>query len=325
MGATITMSCMSIMLFLTLSECFNYFLTPPRQLIALQNIDLPKMENYHLNFDRSHRIRLYINILLHHVPCQTISFQVFDSYKEKCEDSFSRIKRHRYNREGKRVHSTHNTTVYTECGSCLGMQSGCCNTCKDVLKAFKVKGKVPPPLVKIPQCQSEVYSLRELEGESCRVFGTADVPYFKGIISLSMEDTEIDNLNFSHTVNQISVGYPYADSDPVLTNQVVIQYEEGKFKVRYFLNSLQLYDKRIPKLHTEISSYERYRDENSGKFPAIYIHYSYVPLFVAYVREKKLLRFAVQLMGILGGIFSLGQLLDSILSKITSKRGAGIV
>jgi hypothetical protein len=308
------------MTYLAISQTFIYFFSNQRQLLAALPAYLPTDENGVLQFDQIAKLDVKLDIHLLHVPCQFVDLEVVDANKEISTEAFSKIKFHRFDRNGNRIK---NKTFDSDppmqgCGSCFGLKSGCCNTCKEVKRAFKDKGRVPPPAVNIPQCASRLKALKELAGESCKVHGFASVPFFKGTIFISIgKASEIDpnDINFTHTINSLAVGLDRSFGEPCLSNFFNAQMKRGIYKSRVFMHSLQRQSGRQKDVYTVATTYGKYRDSQSSKYPGIYILYNFDPICVKNVRDKNVLRFIVQLMAILGGIFSLGQTVDHLISK----------
>lgn len=323
----ITIACLCTMAFLLLTQMASYLFKPQRQFVAPLEVPIPSDANGYVDFKRLPKLSVYFDFILDHVPCQFVEVSVLDSLKDVQNEAVSHIKRHRY--LGKqRIQNKHAENKFEGCGSCFGLRSGCCNTCKEVKRAFKEKGRIPPSVASIPQCKSEMEALEQIKGESCHVFGTSNVPFFKGTILLTAvyDENELGgDMNFSHTLQSISVSRGGNDKSPVLVNTRSLQREQGKFKVRYFINSHHIVENGNLRVQTSASSYERYRGDKSTKKPGIYIHYEFTPLFMKEIREKKFLRFVVNLMAILGGVFSLGQLLDHLLSRIPRSKSGRIV
>jgi hypothetical protein len=71
---------------------------------------------------------------------------------------------------------------------------------------------------------------------------------------------------------------------------------------------------------TRIHHYDRYREGTSGKFPGIFLFYDFAPIIVEWKRDVSLLHFLVNLMAIIGGIYSLGLLIDTIVNGRGSER-----
>jgi hypothetical protein len=65
---------------------------------------------------------------------------------------------------------------------------------------------------------------------------------------------------------------------------------------------------------TRIHHYERYREGASGKYPGAFFFYDLAPIIVEWKRDVSLLHFLVDLMAILGGVYSLGMFLGHLLS-----------
>ena len=232
-----------------------------------------------------------------------------------------------------------------ECGSCYGAASGCCNTCKDVKRAFKLKGRIPPPLSTIEQCKPVIADF-DLN-EKCHLKGIVEAPPVSGIIFISpgnsYSTTErsqhiadylsmnltIDDFNMSHVIKHISIEvddkinqsikniqqFKKSNFEPISKKQM----KKGRMKALYFINAVKESLSDGDQYKMTINHYGRYREGSSNKFPGIFFYYDVAPIVVEYKRSVSFLHFLVDLMAILGGIFSLATFIDHILLKSCGK------
>ena len=334
-SGTITVICVSIMSYLFIFQSISFFGAPPKQRLRVDETKLPINSDGFLDFKSLPKLKMYIDIEFPNLPCPVIDFEVIDSLKEKQEDSFSRIKLKRYGKDGKIIKTAQTPKDMVEtCGSCYGAKSGCCNTCKEVKQAFKAKGKVPPALATIKQCKAAVLDFNSIKEEKCRLYGTVTVPPISGTVVISTGDSygaqmnatkalgiNINDFNLSHTISSLYLGENDYGDHP-LDGVRKVQSQRGRYKSLYFLRAIREKKSSSEIYRISVTHYDRYREGLSGKFPGIYFYYDVSPIVVEYKRDVSILHFLVDLMAILGGIFSLGTMLDhlsfSTIKKTTS-------
>jgi hypothetical protein len=123
----------------------------------------------------------------------------------------------------------------------------------------------------------------------------------------------IDSFNMSHRIAEFRVGDRGIDNN-VLDKVVKVQKEKGRLKAMYFVKSIRERVRAGNVFRTSVHHYDRYREGASGKFPGVFFYYEVAPIIVEYKRDVSFLHFVVDLMAILGGIFSLGILLDHFIT-----------
>ena len=118
--------------------------TPPLQKFVVNTPELPFSTGRIIDPDHLPKMDISFDITTLKVPCSYLHVDVYDNIKESDESLESRIKMFRMDEKGNPI----NKKAYPKseqtpkkpdgyCGSCYGMKSGCCNTCKEVRKAFK--------------------------------------------------------------------------------------------------------------------------------------------------------------------------------------------
>ena len=352
----ITLSCIIIMIFLFISQTYQYFNAPLTQRITVDETPLPTTPDGNLDIKSLPRLTMNFNITLYGIPCVFVNFGILNEYKTTTEDSFSLVKLTRLTKDGqiikepKHDYSSQNITDNSPpvCLSCYGLRSGCCNTCKEVRRAYKAKGKIPPPLSQIEQCEVESLELAGVMNEMCQLSGFISVPPSEGSFFISPADSygertkyigdylamglTIDDFNFSHKIHNFYVNdripYRYNSAHKKIMKSLVkrrsirsplanvekIQHNHSRYKALYFIRAVkEVISKDINKYHIDVTHYDRYRVGKSSKFPGLYFYYNVAPIMIEYKRDVSVLRFLVTLIGILGGIFALGNLADHLI------------
>jgi hypothetical protein len=323
-SGTVTVVCIAIMTYLLVFQTIGYLATPARQRLGVDQRPLPTFENGTLDWDRIQRVVIHIDIEFPSLPCPVIDFQVLDAFKDKQLSSFTKLKLKRIGKDGKIIKLKKNETDQsTTCGSCYGMKSGCCNTCKDVKNAFKAKGRPIPPLSTIRQCKDDVISFQNIKDEKCHMYGTITVPSTRSTLVISTGDSfddeknsssalgiGMDDFNLTHKINTLYVENKYGDKP--LDGLIKVQESRGRYKGIYYLRTLREKKSSSQVYRITATHYDRYRDSATEKFPGIYFHFDISPIIVEYKKDVSVLHFIVDLMAILGGIYSLGSLLDHV-------------
>jgi hypothetical protein len=197
-----------------------------------------------------------------------------------------------------------------------------------VKRAFKAKGRPPPPLSTIVQCRDKAIEYATIKNEKCQLHGTVEVPRIKGVLIIAPGDVygaraqhiadyesmglTIDDFNLSHTVNAFFIG-KNDPGDGGISGVSKTQLEKGRYKALYFAGAIREITGGGEVFRTRIHHYERYREGTSAKFPGIFFFYDLSPVIVEWKRDVTFLRFLVNLMAVLGGIYSIGAFVDHIL------------
>lgn len=76
------------------------------------------------------------------------------------------------------VNEKNTNSTKPNCGDCYGARDGCCNTCEDVVKAYKVVGWTIN-YKDIAQCETEHYAekLEKQSTEGCKIHGYRSYNY----------------------------------------------------------------------------------------------------------------------------------------------------
>jgi hypothetical protein len=277
------------------------------------------------------------DILLHHLPCSYLHIDVIDVIKESDDTAQGRVRMERFDIDGHPVLEKPHPEVEATppdnyCGSCYSLKPGCCNTCKDVRRAFKEKHRPLPPIATIEQCAREglVDWLKAMVNESCRVHGSLAVHLHPGTFHVAPgESQEADSssyeklgvdiglLNLSHTINHFSIGLPQRNGHYPLDGTKQIQEKEGKLKMYYFVRAVPI-GTGAKHFSIGVSSYQNYRGNLSKKFPGIFFAYDISPISVVEQSDRPVMEFFVEISAILGGVFAIATFLDAIAFRCCS-------
>lgn len=286
------------------------------------------------------------------------SFEEDGSVKTDIIDNITRI---RLDESGQTIESamekkllsmktSQNSEPSTKCGNCYGaMPAGsCCNTCSDVINAFKRKGWSFFGADRWEQCVKEGFT--NFGNEKCRIKGGLKVKRGTGHFHIGLGANNVGaskghshdissvkaNHSLSHTIKKFKIGEKLPDFDPPLNNiDVVIDSKESPLWV------IDYYMHIVPARHftgtgAQIDSY-RYsamygqkpiRNMTKKALPGIHFHYDFSPMrVVSQVARPSLRNLVLHMAGIIGGAFSFAAIIDALmfgaLSTLRGKRNIG--
>ena len=308
---------------------------PPAQRFVVDSSDFPFVTGRQIDVNRLPKMDVNFDIFLRHVPCSYVSLDVVDILKERDGSVEGRVKMERFDVSGTRIHAKPHPMKEAPppadyCGSCYSLKSGCCNTCKDVRRAFKAARKTLPPIASIEQCTREGFldELKAMANESCRVHGSVAVHQHPGALHIAPGDTydaadsesfaklglSVGAFNMTHTVNHFSIGVP-RDAVFPLDGHTEVQTKPGIMKMHYFVRAVPVGLGRQT-FSISASSYPNYRGGNSTKFPGIFFNYDISPISVVEEQERSVFEFLVEVSGIFGGVFSIASFIDLMAFKL---------
>ncbi|XP_055598204.1 endoplasmic reticulum-Golgi intermediate compartment protein 3 [Uranotaenia lowii] len=241
------------------------------------------------------------------------------------------------------VSSTSSTsTTEPLCGSCYGAQTNttrCCQTCQDVIDAYRAK-QWNPVLEDFEQCKEEVAKGKlSLEAkafnEGCQIYGSMEVNRVGGSFhiapgkSFSISHIHVHDVqpfsssrfNTSHRINTLSFGeeFGYGQTSP-LDGTMEIAHD-GAMMFQYYIKIVPT--EFVPlsgrKLHTNqfsVTTHKKTISVMSGEsgMPGIFVNYELSPLMVRFTETRSSFsHFAINLCAIIGGIFTVAGIIDSLL------------
>uniref|UniRef100_A0A1I7XVP3 Endoplasmic reticulum-Golgi intermediate compartment protein 3 n=1 Tax=Heterorhabditis bacteriophora TaxID=37862 RepID=A0A1I7XVP3_HETBA len=238
-------------------------------------------------------------------------------------------------------------TTTLKCGSCYGAmpQGACCNTCDEVKEAYQIKGW-QVNIEEVEQCKSDrwVKLYTEHKGEGCRVYGRVQVAKVAGNFHLAPGDPyrtirshvhdlhSLDPSRFdtSHLINHLSFGDSYPgkkypmDGRRFDNNKGGIMYQ---YYVKVVPTSYVYLDGKYENSHQfSITTHNKDLSEVSGisGLPGFFVQYEFSPLMVRYEeRRQHMSTFLVSLCAIIGGVFTVAQLIDACIyhsSRVIEKK-----
>lgn len=229
-----------------------------------------------------------------------------------------------------------------KCGSCYGAEKNsthCCETCQDVIDAYREK-QWNPNLDDFEQCQNEVLlGKKSLESkafsEGCQIYGSMQVNRVGGSFhiapgkSFSISHIHVHDVqpfsssrfNTSHRINTLSFGeeFGYGQTRPLdFTEETA---HEGAIMFQYYIKIVptEFVPLNGPTLHTNqfsVTKHQKSVSVMSGEsgMPGIFVNYELSPLMVRFTEKRNSFsHFATNLCAIIGGIFTVAGIIDSLL------------
>ncbi|KAK8799560.1 hypothetical protein WA158_006109 [Blastocystis sp. Blastoise] len=237
----------------------------------------------------------------------------------------------------------------TQCLPCYGADDvvtraspdapACCNTCEILMDAYKKKMWSLDKIMKTPVCKDFDGFKNWKEGveKGCHIYGSINVNKVGGHIFLApskaytlMRERNLDwntmqrVYNVSHTINSVTFGPKYPGRTSPLDNRSftmndttgMYQYFVKVVPTTYKVGKQSLDTYQISETH----HFRQMTDKSSFLFPGLFFVYDISPLrSIVTVETKPVGAFFTSVCAILGGIFSMMGLLDSIIYEFTKK------
>jgi hypothetical protein len=233
------------------------------------------------------------------------------------------------------------------CGSCYsaGAKRQCCNSCDDVIEAFKSRGRQAGDLSNYDQCVAEGFT--STGRETCSYFGSIRVARVQGVLFFALLDgtrpgehkkhdlSRISpSTNLSHTISSFHFGPKVPNADHPLDDLTVLQNGRGWLAYRYHLNVVPV--KWISKRGFEVITFKftpAFSQKNitirfSKDVPGIYFYYDLAPISVISKEQAVTVwQLVTSICAIVGGAFTCAALADQFLfvalSTVAGKRRIG--
>ncbi|XP_055624120.1 endoplasmic reticulum-Golgi intermediate compartment protein 3 [Toxorhynchites rutilus septentrionalis] len=344
-GATLTITSSIIIVMLIYSEVIAY-LTPTIT------------DELFVDSTRDQKLKINLDFYIPRISCEYVSLDAQDATGEQHLHIEHSIYKRRLDLHGNPIEdakkediqaikhvkkedaSTMKPTVL--CGSCYGAQANsthCCNTCQDVIDAYREK-KWNPNLENFEQCKIEAaLGKTNLESrafsEGCQIYGSMAVNRVGGSFhiapgkSFSISHIHVHDVqpfssgkfNTSHRINTLSFGdeFGYGQTRPLDSTEVMA--EEGAMMFQYYIKIVptEFVPLNGPTLHTNqfsVTKHQKSVSVMSGEsgMPGIFVNYELSPLMVRFTEKRNSFsHFATNLCAIIGGIFTVVGIIDSFL------------
>ncbi|KAL1534328.1 endoplasmic reticulum-Golgi intermediate compartment protein 3-like [Salvia divinorum] len=222
------------------------------------------------------------------------------------------------------------------CGSCFGAETAddhCCNSCEEVLEAYRKRGWGITDHESIDQCLREgfVKQVNEEEGEGCNIHGSLVVNKVAGnfhfatgktihhstINLLDLLTVQTESYNISHKINKLAFG----DAIPGVVNPLDgVHWEQASPNGVY-----QYFIKVVPTIYTDIRGHkiqsnqfsvtEHFKNTDMDHYkspPGVFFFYDLSPIKVTHTEEHtSFLHFLTHICAIIGGVITVAGIVDS--------------
>ncbi|KAL1244503.1 Endoplasmic reticulum-Golgi intermediate compartment protein [Trichinella spiralis] len=190
------------------------------------------------------RLKINFDIVFPAMACTFLSVDAMDASGQFQNDVTENVWKEPIHWSENNVGTTMSTVQQskaTNCGSCYGAETSeiqCCNSCDDVIKAYKRKGWALNSMDSVEQCRDRewVQKLHHSLNQGCRVYGWLEVSKVTGNFHIapgsSVKDVHVHvhNLhqlgpsafNTSHTIKHFSFGESFPGKKFPLDGETVI-------------------------------------------------------------------------------------------------------
>jgi uncharacterized protein with PQ loop repeat len=243
-----------------------------------------------------------------------------------------------------RVKIHNKVTAKDYCGSCYGSETEpkqCCNTCLLVKESYKKKGWEFIENDDVEQCYEESQDRKRKYAtlEGCNLNGFFLVNKVAGNFHFSPGKTtetgtgamhdylpfEIEHFNTSHIIHSLGFGQKYPGLHNPL-DDVTKVVTDGSALYQYFIKVVPtIYEEGgIQMLTNQYSVTQHMRPHNrqhQAVVPGVFFMYDMSPIMVHITeRKKSLLHFITNLCAVLGGVFTVAGIIDSMVYRVLDAR-----
>ncbi|OHT08125.1 hypothetical protein TRFO_23492 [Tritrichomonas foetus] len=305
---------------------FKDFLNPPtRQRLFVQAERPTGSDGVTISVEDQSRLNIEFDITFPCISCYLIHFDALESFTQlpipMSDKSFNFT---RLDKNGNFKADFNKKFLNTEpvegCGSCYKANSTkCCNTCKEVYKAYRYDGFAPPELNTIKQCDSVTKLISTMDDEGCQIKAS-----FKAIklasefhISPGMSwysegwhvhdlrpfGKSFSSLNLTHKINSMK----FSDTNESMPLDNYLNVQKGSNKTWRVVYTIDVLANDFSASHYEIY--------DSKKFsPGIIFKYDVSPLSaIEYKERESFISLFTTFIIIAGGILCLFRMLDTIM------------
>jgi hypothetical protein len=326
---TATGGCLSLVALITtillaLFEVNEFFHPSVVQLLKLDTRRPTGPDNYTISAEYQARLGITVQVTFPHVPCYILHYDSIEGFTElplPLDDhdvTFTRL-----SADGRTLgvldSSAYKLPFDDRCGSCYEAEnvSKCCNTCAQLLDAYRLAEIPFPFLSEVSQCRSAAELFEPMDGEGCEISAAYLTVRMKSEFHISpglstiLEGVHVHDLrpfkknfedfNLSHTINKLFFGEE-PDIPGSLTNFTTIQEKKGFWRVIYTTDIIM-----------DEYTADRYIIENSTRyFPGIVVKYDVSPLCgFLYYDQESIVQLISRLVMLLGGVLFAFKVLDS--------------
>jgi len=345
-GALVTGVSSAIMLLLFVSE-FQYYLTTEVQPELF--VDVTRHQKLRINIDVFFPKLgcAFLSIDAMDVSGEQQPDLEHNVFKKRIDEHGKPVKEAEKQELGdkKDISLTHEnkTSGEAKCDSCYGAETAelrCCNTCEDVRNAYRNKGWAFKDPGSIEQCKREHWrdQFEEQKNEGCVVYGHIEVSKVAGNFhiapgkSFQQHHVHVHDLqafgskqfNMSHEIRYLSFGAPIPGvSNPL--DGVNVTSDTHSSMYQYFV-------KIVPSVYRKLSGeivwsnqysftkHQRPVRQLTGEhgLPGFFVLYELSPMLIQYSEKRRsFMHFLTGVCAIIGGVFTVAGLVDSIIYHST--------
>ncbi|KAI9338577.1 endoplasmic reticulum vesicle transporter-domain-containing protein [Zopfochytrium polystomum] len=306
---------------------------------------------------RKEKMSINLNITFPKIPCPFLNLDVMDVAGEFQNYVDHSMTKSRIDRNGKVIGSSRVDAIGADaskpstpppvepgyCGNCFGGQppeSGCCNTCDDLKKAYEAKGWTlsnpevfeqsrrswAPPLTANEGCtltgrilvNKVAGNFHMAPGHSFQQQGGSHVHDLSGdVTALGLVHTD-----FSHVIHSLAFGDDIGGFvvNPLDGLEALPKEGTGPFMFQYYVKVVGTEFRYLngTKVSTnQISVTEHSRDTSvagMGVLPGVFFQFDISPLLITYNQtQKPFSHFLTDVCAVVGGVFVVAGMIDSII------------
>ncbi|XP_026326579.1 endoplasmic reticulum-Golgi intermediate compartment protein 3 [Hyposmocoma kahamanoa] len=228
------------------------------------------------------------------------------------------------------------------CGSCYGASfndSHCCNTCDDVKEAYRIRRWALPDLETIEQCKDDesLERVKQALKEGCQIYGHMEVNRVGGSFhiapgkSFTINHVHVHDVqpfsssvfNTTHIIKHLSFGNDIknANANTAPLDGVTGLAKEGATMFQYYIKIVPTVYSKLDETTTFTNQFSVTRHQkgvsiSNGEsgMPGIFFSYELSPLMVKYTeKERSIGHFATNICAIVGGVFTVAGIVDTLL------------
>ncbi|KAH8741081.1 serologically defined breast cancer antigen 84 [Cryptosporidium ryanae] len=316
-----------IVLILTLNEIWKYYLGE-------------EIDNINVDNNLNNKLDVKMDISFPSLRCEEIFLDTVDNVGENQLDAKDELKKIHINMNGEEVPGSYLNQENNEeiCLSCYGAESDkyrCCNTCDKLKSAYRERGWSYLEIVnKSPQCLDKIgcriigkIQVNKVSGNFHVALGTATIKSGKHVHEFNMNDIS-RGFNTSHVIHELTFGtdrIPFVSSPLDKVEKVV---RKGTKMFHYYIklvpteyimeNGKNFFGNQYTYSEKEKEVYVN-KGELSG-LPGVFFVYDFQPFVLKRIHQSiPLTHLFTSFCAIVGGIYSVMSILDSILAFVIKK------
>lgn len=344
-GGLISLFVIIFTLFVSYFQLINLFIESEVTSISTDNESLLDSRKFFVDFD--------IEICS---SCTSLHLDLLEEYGYSKTDIIGNVTRIRLTEDGISIEKamdrkyqndlrnhnfTKNVTNSSYCGSCYGAKNkgSCCNTCHDVMVAFKKKGWSYFGAERWEQCVREGYL--DFGKERCRLKGclkikkgTGSFHFGIGANSHELNKKHSHDLksvskdsSLNHTFHMFKIGEllpnfvsPLDGLNVKIPNDILIAaYHLNIVPSKYITKNKNIdsYRYSVTYAHKHLSNISK------NEIPGIHFYYEFSPMKILTTTSKLSLKgFIMKMVGFIGGAFSFAAIIDSFIYFFLSSNEA---